>query len=154
MYRTNLIGSYICHGCFFFWSFLFFMSSFFHRMLFIFFLFNLYMCVYLIIYVFIENKKHIKTKKGTPQIDLFATEENHRLPVYCSPIADPNAFAIDALSFSWSNLHAYAYPPSVLISKILNKAARDSCKLTLVAPLWIRSIWIWDLIHASSDRPL
>ena len=91
---------------------------------------------------------------GTPQIDMFATEENHKLPIYCSPIQDPNAFAIDALSCDWSNLHVYAYPPSVLISKALNKATRDSCKVTLVAPLWIRAIWIWDLIHASTDRPL
>ena len=91
---------------------------------------------------------------GTPQIDMFATEENHKLPVYCSPIPDSNAFAIDALSCDWSNLHVYAYPPSVLIAKILRKAARDSCKVTLVAPLWIRAIWIWDLIHSSTDRPL
>ena len=91
---------------------------------------------------------------GTPLIDLFATEENFKLPVYVSPIVDPNAYAIDALSIDWTGMDAYMYPPSALISRILHKANTQPCKITLVAPCWSRAIWFWELIHLSSDRPL
>ena len=90
---------------------------------------------------------------GTPQIDLFATNENNRLPIYVSPIVDDQAYAIDALSVNWTGFDAYAYPPQ-LLTKILLQLQRQPCKMTLVAPLWVRSIWLWDLIHLSTDRPL
>ena len=32
-----------------------------------------------------------------PQIDLFATKFNHKLPQYVSPVPDPKALAVDAL---------------------------------------------------------
>ena len=37
-------------------------------------------------------------------VDLFATSLNHRLQVYFSPMADPQAAAVDALVQSWDNL--------------------------------------------------
>ena len=47
-----------------------------------------------------------------PHVDLFATKFNHRLPTYVSPVPDPQAWAVDALSISWSGMLAYAFPPS------------------------------------------
>ena len=47
----------------------------------------------------------------TPQIDLFATKFNSKLPIYCSIRPDPQAYAIDSLSFPWTGMVAYAYPP-------------------------------------------
>ena len=46
----------------------------------------------------------------TPQIDLFASRFNHRLPLYISPVPDPQAWAVDAFSVPWANLLAYAFP--------------------------------------------
>ena len=91
---------------------------------------------------------------GTPNIDLFATEENAKLPVYVSPVPDGRAYAIDALSFDWTNLDAYAYPPANLLTKILHKAKSQPCKLTLIAPFWCKHSWLWDLVHFSTDQPL
>ena len=45
-------------------------------------------------------------------VDLFATSINHRLQVYFSPMADPQAAAVDATIQSWNHLQAYAFPPS------------------------------------------
>ena len=45
-----------------------------------------------------------------PNIDLFATRLNHRLPIYESPIPDKKALTIDALSVDWNHIHAYAFP--------------------------------------------
>lgn len=41
-----------------------------------------------------------------PLIDLFATRLNFRLPVYVSPIPDPQAWAVDALTLPWTGLEA------------------------------------------------
>ena len=35
-----------------------------------------------------------------PQVDLFATQFNHKLPTFVSPVPDPTAWAVDALSLS------------------------------------------------------
>ena len=44
-------------------------------------------------------------------VDLFTTSLNHRLQVYFSPMADPQAVGIDAMLQSWDHLQAYAFPP-------------------------------------------
>ena len=56
--------------------------------------------------------KQIFQKWSTPHVDLFATHLNHKLPLYVSPIPDPRAWDIDALNINWTNLTAYAYPPT------------------------------------------
>ena len=48
-------------------------------------------------------------------VDLFAIGFSHKLPLYVSPVSDNQAFAIEALSMNWNNLHAYAFPPTILI---------------------------------------
>ena len=55
---------------------------------------------------------------GQPQIDLFATRFNHKLPKFVSPVPDSTAWAVDALSLSWSNLDVYAFPPVSLLSQV------------------------------------
>ena len=40
------------------------------------------------------------------QVDLFATSLNKKLPLYVSPIPDPQAWAVDALNIPWENLVA------------------------------------------------
>ena len=42
---------------------------------------------------------------------LFATSLNHRLPVYFSPMVDPQSAGTDAMLQSWDGLQAYAFPP-------------------------------------------
>ena len=44
-----------------------------------------------------------------PQIDLFATRFNHKLPQFVSPVPDSLAVAVDALTLPWDDLDAYAY---------------------------------------------
>ena len=55
-----------------------------------------------------------------PQIDLFATRFN-KLPLFVSPVPDPMATAVDALSLSWENLDAYAFPPTAILGKVVEK---------------------------------
>ena len=71
-----------------------------------------------------------------PQIDLFATRFNHKLPLYVSPVPDPQALAVDALEMSWSGLLLYSFPPTALCRIVARKFINSqSCRMLLVAPL-------------------
>ena len=65
--------------------------------------------------------KQICQKWFTPHVDLFATHLNHKLPLYVSPIPDPNAWDIDALNINWTGLTAYAYRPTALLHRVIQK---------------------------------
>ena len=56
-----------------------------------------------------------------PNLDLFATRFNHKLPLFMSPVLDNQAFAIDAFSMNWNYFHAYAFPSTIMIPSVLNK---------------------------------
>ena len=65
--------------------------------------------------------KQICQKWFTPHVDLFATHLNHKLPLYVSPVPDPNAWYIDALNLNWTGLTAYAYPLTALLHRVIQK---------------------------------
>ena len=48
------------------------------------------------------------SKWHRPQIDLFSTRFNNKLPQFVSRVPDPQAIAVDALSLPWEHLDAYA----------------------------------------------
>ena len=90
----------------------------------------------------------------TPWIDLFATKLNHQLPVYMSPIPDPQAWSTDALVQSWDRMIAYAYPPTGLIREMLNKVRQaENLQLILIAPNWPQQEWFVDLLTLLVDVP-
>ena len=55
-------------------------------------------------------------------VHLFATHLNHKLPLYVSPVPDPKAWDIDALNINWTGLNAYAYPPTALLHRVIQKS--------------------------------
>ncbi len=65
----------------------------------------------------------LRNKSFSPIIDAFATAENKKLPVYFSPIPDPEAYAVDALSQDWTGLSMYAFPPTAILTKVLQRIA-------------------------------
>ena len=90
-----------------------------------------------------------------PQIDLFATRINHKLPQFVSPVPDSLAVAVDALTLPWDDLDAYAFPPTAILGKVLEKLLDSPCKrLILIAPGWPNMPWFGDLVNMSSQVPL
>ena len=83
--------------------------------------------------------KQISKLWESPQVDLFATSMNKTLPTYVSPIPDPQAWAVDALNIPWENLVAYAFPPTALLPKVVQKLQSQMCSEVKVTeqPLWI-----------------
>ena len=56
-----------------------------------------------------------------PQIDVFATRFNNKLPLFVSLVPDPLTTAVDALSLPWEDLDAYAFPPAAILGKVVEK---------------------------------
>ena len=90
---------------------------------------------------------------GRPHVDLFATRDNTRLPLFVSPFPDPEAWAVDAFSVTWSDLWSYAFPPFTLLPLLLRKVRRDRAELVLVAPNWPARPWFPELLELLSDLP-
>ena len=91
---------------------------------------------------------------GQPQIDLFATRFNHKLPKFVSPVPDSTAWAVDALSLPWSNLDVYTFPPVSLLNQVTSKLVNQGFhRMILIAPGWPNMPWFWDLISLSSQIP-
>ena len=89
-----------------------------------------------------------------PNVDLFATRFNHRLPLYVSPVQDYKALAIDALSMDWNHLHAYAFPPFILIPAVLEKIRQHQCRIVLIAPFWPQQQWFSELLLLLVSAPI
>ena len=64
---------------------------------------------------------------GTPMVDLFATRHNHRLPLYVSPVLDPAAWAVDALSLNWGKTSGICVSPVHPSSSGFNQDQGDVC---------------------------
>ena len=90
-----------------------------------------------------------------PQVDMFATRYNCKLTKFVSPVRDPNAWAVDALTVSWEDLDMYAFPPVSLLGKVISKLSDHLCKrVILIAPGWPNMPWFWDLVALSSQIPI
>ena len=92
---------------------------------------------------------------GAPLVDLFATRLNHKCPTFVSPVPDSLAWDVDALSISWEGLDAYAFPPTPILSQVLQKY-KDTrcCRILLIAPWWPRQSWFPTLQQLTQVPPL
>ena len=92
---------------------------------------------------------------GYPTVDLFATQLNHRLPLYVSPCRDDMAVAVDAMLYDWSNQDLYAFPPYKMLRQVINKLSSSvNTRLILIAPYWSQQEWFPDLWRLSTEEPL
>ena len=98
--------------------------------------------------------KQICHKWFPPHVDLFATRLNHKIPLYVSPAPDQNAWDIGALNINWSGLTAYAYPPTALLRRVIQKIRQSCCLIIVIAPGWSGMPWFWDLLQLSTEIPL
>lgn len=76
-----------------------------------------------------------------PTVDLFASRINKKCDRYLSWFRDPDAFAIDAFTITWSDLYFYAFPPFAIVLKTLRKIIADKATGIMVVPLWPSQPW-------------
>ena len=85
---------------------------------------------------------------GTPDVDLFATNQNHKLPY-----PDPAALDSDALSIPWKGIWGYVYPPTSILPQILNKVRLEDCRIMLIAPALPKASWYNQLLELVVETP-
>lgn len=90
--------------------------------------------------------KKIITRFDNPSIDLFASRANTKCKSYYSWERNPDAMTIDAFTISWRNLNFYAFPPFMVVKRILQKIVKDKASRVLVVPLWTAQLW-YPLFH-------
>ena len=84
---------------------------------------------------------------GKPQVDLFASRNNNKLPTYVSWKPEPNSWKVDAFTFSWHNLFYYVFPPFSLVGRVARKLKMDRAKAILMAPAWQTQPWFAATSH-------
>lgn len=91
---------------------------------------------------------------GVPDVDVFASRLNHKLPVYVSRARDPEALAVDALVLPWTGFDfLYLFPPLPLLPRVLKRVKAEGTPAVLIAPDWPRRTWYADLVHLLADAP-
>jgi hypothetical protein len=89
-----------------------------------------------------------------PDVDLFATQSNRKLPLYVSPFPDAKAWGMDAMSLNWDDLSAYAFPPFALVPSVVKKLEQShSCRMVLITPHWPSRSWFATLQNLSEEAP-
>ena len=80
----------------------------------------------------------IVNKFGSPEVDIFASEQNKKCQKYFSWLPDPQALGIDAFTVSWEHI---SFPPFILIRKAIEKIIYDKAEGILVVPRWCNQPW-------------
>ena len=92
---------------------------------------------------------------GTPEVDMFATLSNSHLPRFMSPIPEPRALAVDALSQDWQGRSMYMFPPFPLLSNVIQKLrSTQVAEVVLIAPWWPTQSWFLHLLRLCVEQPL
>ena len=87
---------------------------------------------------------------GVPVVDLFATSEDTKCPLFFSLRGSP-PLGLDALAHQWPPGLLYGFPPLDLIPHVLARVRTQGVRLLLVAPAW--GSWRQDLAPLLYDEP-
>jgi hypothetical protein len=71
----------------------------------------------------------LTSRLGLPQIDLFATLRNNKLPIFVSPFAHPEAEATNAFTLDWNTwTFVYIFPPPTYYTRLQNAFSNSEDK--------------------------
>jgi len=93
---------------------------------------------------------------ANPAIDLFASRSNTKTPTYFSWEAEHHALGQDCFYHQWQDLGVlYAFPPPILIAKVLHKWIQDDAgDMILITPAWTSAPWWPSLLRWAARPPL
>ena len=94
----------------------------------------------------------ITAQFGIPEVDLFASRNNHQVDKYVSWGPDPHAFSINAFHLNWSQFQCcYIFPPFRLLNRVLQKIRKEQARSIVVTPHWSAQPWYTPL-HRQASR--
>ena len=91
-----------------------------------------------------------------PALDLFASSQNKQVNLFFSYNFDHRSVGADAFLHSWKDRGLlYAYPPPILVGRVLQKLRADCCKHSIVlVPVWQAQSWFPTLLQMLKSPPL
>ena len=87
-------------------------------------------------------------------IDLFASRLNFQISPYVSYRPDPDAYAVDAFTLTWSSFTFYAFPPFSIIPQVLQKVSQDRATGLLIIPFWPSHAFFPSVLHMLISNPI
>ena len=88
-------------------------------------------------------------------VDLFASYANHKLDKFVAWRHDPQAWAVDAFTFSWRQfVLPYIYAPFSLLMRIFQHIILDQVQTVLLLPTWPSQPWWPLLLNHLVDLPI
>ena len=91
---------------------------------------------------------------GPLKWDLFATLWNRQTRLFYSWKPQPEAQGSDALIQDWDQEGNYAFPPWILIPRVISKIKREKIQVCLVTPMFTSKTWFCSLMQLSIQRPI
>ena len=94
--------------------------------------------------------------KLRPTTDLFASRSNAKTARYFSWEPEHQALGQDCFKHRWDRRGTlYAFPPPIVLGKLLRKAAQDRVhRLIVVAPTWTSAPWWPSMLQMAVEPPL
>ena len=88
-----------------------------------------------------------------PDVDLFETLYNNKLPTHVRPFQEPKVLATDAMTMDWTVHKVYAFPPFDILKKVIAKLEQSpTCEMILIALYWPNQSW-YPVIRLLSQEP-
>ena len=84
---------------------------------------------------------------------LIHNQPEHKTPSLHLSNPRPTGLGCRCPKIPWENLVAYAFPPTALLPKVVQKFQSQICRIILIAPGWPTKPWFWDLLEMSLDIP-
>ena len=69
------------------------------------------------------------------------------------PICELNPEFYELIELA-SYLHAYAFPPTMMIPSVLDKISQSQCRIVLIAPLWPQQAWFSEVLQLLVSAPV
>jgi hypothetical protein len=79
---------------------------------------------------------YLESLWGPHEIDWFANDDNHKLPVFYSSYWTVNSKGIDAFTIDWHAINGWFLPPVCLVTRVLRYMRQCTAHGTIILPLW------------------
>lgn len=76
-----------------------------------------------------------------PTLDTFATRFTNKCPKFYSRTSDPLAAGTNTFTQPWQQEKIYAFPPTNLIWRTINKIEEEGCRSMVITPNWPTKPW-------------
>ena len=105
-------------------------------------------------HVFVQITAVLSRLSFKCDIDLFASRLHFQISPYVSYRPDPDAYAVDAFTLTWSSFTFYAFPPFSIIPQVLQKVSQDRATGLLIIPFWPSQAFFPSVLHMLISNPI